>query len=117
MPRHWRLRVEDILDAMALVESFTKDLKLSGFRKDVRTRHAVIHNLQVIGESARHIPEAIKRKHIHIPWRKIVGLRNVLVHQYFGTDIRIVWRTATKVLRTLKSDFRSMLDTDLADDG
>jgi uncharacterized protein with HEPN domain len=106
------LRVKEIIEAIAHIEDFTRGLKLSDFRKDIRTQHAAMRDLQGIGESARHVPEAIRKQHAHIPRRKMIGLRNILVHEYFGTNVRIIWRTATRNVPPLKPVLRAMLETE-----
>jgi uncharacterized protein with HEPN domain len=74
----------------------------SAWQKDRRTIDAVIRNLEVIGEAATYIPEEIKVKYSEIPWAKMRGIRNLLIHEYFGVDIDVVWETIQKDLEPLK---------------
>ncbi len=93
-PREWRLRVEDILDAIARIERYIQGLTFDQFQADEKTIDAVVRNLEVIGEAVRHLmmasseelPEAIR-------WADVAGMRNILVHEYFGVDLGIVWQT------------------------
>ncbi len=61
------------------------------FENDERTVDAVIRNLEIIGEAARNIPDEFRNKYSDIPWRRIVGLRNVVIHEYFGVDLENIW--------------------------
>jgi uncharacterized protein with HEPN domain len=71
------------------------------FAKDVKTIDAVTRNLQVIGEAAGHIPKRIKEGHRNIDWRGMVGMRNILVHEYFGVRLEIIWKTIRERLPEL----------------
>jgi uncharacterized protein with HEPN domain len=91
--RQWKLYVEDILVAITRVERYTKAMDLERFRSSDITVDAVIRNFTVIGEAARQIPSEIEKQNPDIPWDKMRALRNVVVHQYFGVDVGILWET------------------------
>jgi len=91
--RDWRFRVRDILAAVNAVADYTDGMTFEEFVADARTRDAVIRNLTTIGESVRWIPEAVLSTHPEVPWRTMRGVRNVVVHQYFGIDDTILWQT------------------------
>ena len=94
MPRRdWRLRVEDILAAIAAIADYTRGMDFEAFRSDRKTVHAVAHNLMVIGEAASALPDEIQERHTRIPWQDMRAMRNVLVHGYFGIREQIVWDT------------------------
>ena len=99
--RHWRLRVTDILECVASTEEYTRDLDYDEFAKDSRTAKAVIRDLTVIGEAAAGIPDWLIERHPEVPWADMRDMRNVVVHQYFGVDLRIVWDTVRKDLPPL----------------
>ncbi|MNJ76878.1 hypothetical protein D3C77_742600 [compost metagenome] len=63
---------------------------------------AVVRNLEIIGEAARNVNDEVKMKYQEIPWRNMIGLRNILIHEYFGIDESIVWEVATRNLREIK---------------
>ena len=92
-PREWRLRITDILDAIARIQRYTADLTEDAFVNDERTRDAVIRNLEVIGEASRHVPDEIKAGHPEIPWRSMLDMRNFAVHQYEQINLGIIWST------------------------
>jgi uncharacterized protein with HEPN domain len=91
MPRDYRVYLEDILEAAQKIREYTSGLTFDQFRADSRTVDAVIRNLEIIGEAARSVPEAARRKGPGVDWRKLAGLRDILIHQYFGVDLQIVW--------------------------
>lgn len=109
MSREIRLYLEDILEAISYLRMFTKGITFNEFHNDVRTQHACVRNLEVIGEAARHVPEEMRVKHGEVEWRKIAGLRNILAHEYFGIDIEIVWDILDNKLDSLDSTVRFML--------
>ena len=82
MPRKWRFRVGDILDAIERIETYTDGMDKAAFEADRRTFDAVLMNLAVIGEAAAGLPEGVTRKDSDIPWPRMRGLRNLIVHDY-----------------------------------
>ncbi|MDZ4677592.1 MAG: DUF86 domain-containing protein [Oligoflexia bacterium] len=108
-PRAWKLRIHDILDGIKDIKSFIADRTREQFSADKKTYLAVIRSLEVIGEAAHHTPDAIKKKYPEIPWRKIKDFRNVLVHQYFGIDNDIIWKTINDELLSLVQVFEKIL--------
>ena len=89
--RPWGLYVSDMLDACMRVLEFTQGMDQAAFLTDVRTYHATLHNLELIGEAATHVPEAVRDSHPAIPWRNIVGARNRIIHGYLGLDDSLIW--------------------------
>jgi uncharacterized protein with HEPN domain len=98
------LLLEDILDAIAKVERYTAGLDQAGFEADEKTIDAVVRNFEIIGEAARQLPEEFTRRNPQIEWRKIAGLRNRIVHDYFGLDLEIIWQIIRSDLPALKRD-------------
>jgi uncharacterized protein with HEPN domain len=79
-----------------LIESFTSLLSFGEFEKDRKTIDAVIRNFEIIGEASSKLPKEFRDKYPEVPWESIIGLRNVLIHDYFGVDINAVWRTSSR---------------------
>ncbi len=96
--RSWQLRIEDILEAIRTVRGYVAARDEASFREDRRTVDAVLRNLEIIGEAARHVPVDVQESHPEIPRADMADMRNVLVHEYFGVDLGLVWRTATEDL-------------------
>jgi len=91
MSREYRLYLSDILEAQTRIQEYTEKMTYEEFAQSKITIDAVIRNLEVIGEAARKLPPEIKKKSHEIEWRKIIAMRNVLTHEYFGVNTRIVW--------------------------
>lgn len=101
------LLLEDIRTSLERIERYTSGMNRSQFLSDEKTIDAVVRNLEIIGEAVRWLPEEFKRQHVKIPWTQIGGLRNRIVHDYFGLDLEIIWQ----VLQTSLRDFKTHLDT------
>ena len=94
--------VRHILDAIAAVASFLNGLDYGRFTEDLRTQSAVVRQIEIVGEATSRLSEDFRARHDDIPWRDIIGMRNKLVHEYFGVDLEAVWKTATEDLTQLK---------------
>ncbi len=101
MPRDWRLQLDDIDEAIRRIKGYTDHLDLESFTADERTQDAVIRNLEIIGEAASGLPEDVCKRCPEIEWRKIVTLRNLLIHAYFAVNLEIVWDIVTTKLEPL----------------
>ena len=107
--RDWRFRVRDILAAVRAIADYTDGMTFEEFVGDARTMDAVIRNLMTMGESIRWIPEPILEAHPQVPWRTLRGVRNVVVHEYFGVDSEILWETVRSDLPPLAPKLEAML--------
>ena len=108
--RSWKLRIEDILEAVERIERYTEGLRYDQWQTDQKTIDAVIRNIEVIGEAAKHVPPDVQKMFPEIPWGKMKGIRNILIHEYFGVDIEVLWKTAMEDLPGLKDLLMGMLD-------
>lgn len=111
-PREWRLRVEDILEAIARIERYVEGLSFEQFQADQKTVDAVIRNLEVIGEAVRHLAAHRETLLTGIPWEDIAGMRNVLIHAYFGVDLNIIWHTIVEDLSELRTQLQHLAPSD-----
>lgn len=109
--RDWQLRIEDMIEAIRRVQSYTAGMDQPAFSSDTKTVDAVVRNLEVIGEAARHIPASVEQKYPDIAWAEMRAMRNVLMHEYFGVNIGILWQTIVHDL----SDVLPLLERILAD--
>ena len=100
--RSWQVRLDDILEAITLIEDYVASMDESAWRQDRKTIDAVIRNLEVIGEAAGQIPKEVQDAFPEIPWAKMKGMRNILAHEYFGVDSAILWQTIQVDLPELK---------------
>ncbi|MFZ4450789.1 HepT-like ribonuclease domain-containing protein [Salibacterium aidingense] len=90
------------MDCINKIEEYTSGVSFAEFDKNQLLIDAVIRNLEVIGEAAKYIPQDIREQYSLIPWKNIIGLRNILIHEYFGIDERIVWEVVTVDLMNIK---------------
>jgi uncharacterized protein with HEPN domain len=97
-----RIYVEHILEAIALIEGFVAGKTLDDFQRVPMLNSAVIRQLEIIGEAAKRLSEDFKSERTHLPWRRITGMRDFLIHDYLEIDLEIVWRTATEDIEELK---------------
>ncbi len=101
------LLIEDIQTAIGKIERYMRDLSREAFMADDMTVDAVVRNLEIIGVAARQIPDDFAAAHSAVPWRRIAGLRNRIVHDYFGLDLAIIW----EVIQTDLPELKSRLET------
>jgi len=86
------LLLNDILEAIERIQAYIAGLEFDDFAADSKTVDAVVRNLEIIGEAARQLPEDFTKLNDHIPWYQIIGIRNRIIHEYFGVDISIIWK-------------------------
>ncbi|TAE87737.1 MAG: DUF86 domain-containing protein [Verrucomicrobia bacterium] len=108
MSREPSLRLEDILEAAALIESYIDGFDDELFMKDQRTVDAVVRNLEIVGEAVKHLPEEMTNLFPEIPWKAIAGFRDILAHCYFRTEEAIVWDVAKNHIPQLAQVIRKI---------
>ena len=109
MPRDFRLQLDDILEAIERIRKYTQNLDEAEFSSDIKTQDAVIRNLEIIGEAARSLPDEIKKSRSEIEWQKIIALRNILIHEYFGVNTTILWDIVQNKLDTLEQTCKKLI--------
>jgi len=109
MPKDYRVYLEDIKVAISKIEKYTKNLTFTEFRKNDIVIDAVVRNLEIIGEATKKIPNEAKQKATSIEWKKIAGLRDILIHEYFGVDLEIVWDIIKNKLPELNKKVNQIL--------
>lgn len=108
--RDWKLLASDIFESIQKIEKFIFGFSYEDFLSDEKTKDAVVRNLEIIGEASKSVPENIRLKYQEIPWEKIIGLRNRLIHGYFAIEYRIIWEIVTKDLPQLKIQIQKLLE-------
>ncbi len=101
--------LNDILESIIDIKDFTKGMSLKDFSQDRKTVKAVIRCIETIGEATNKIPGNIRNKYTEIPWNEIIGMRNKLIHEYFGVDIDVVWQTIYEDLLPLETTVKTMI--------
>ncbi len=112
MYRDWKVYTEDIVTSIEKIELYLDEQDLDDFLKNSEKQDAVIRNLEIIGEAAGKIPDTIRENSQTIEWRKIVGLRNLLIHEYFGVSIPMVWDIVHNKLTPLKIACLDLMNDD-----
>jgi uncharacterized protein with HEPN domain len=106
--RDFRDYLQDILVAIDDVENFVDDLTYDKFIKDRKTLNAVVRSIEIIGEAAKNIPEPIKAKYKELPWKQMAGMRDKLIHAYFGMDTETIWKAAKTNIPALKATIQKI---------
>ena len=101
--------IEDIIEAMNEAQNFVKDMEYEDFLKDTKTVYAVIRALEIIGEAVKKIPVPIKSAYSQIPWKDMAGMRDKVIHEYSGVDLKRVWSTIKKDIPNLKPTFEKIM--------
>lgn len=102
MKREYKDYIKDIIEAMESIKKFTSGLTFEDFKEDDRTISAVIRKLEIMGEAVKNIPLSIRNKNKQIPWKKMAGIRDKLIHEYFGVNVKVVWKTIKEDLPKVK---------------
>ena len=102
MTRDVNVYVADILECIRKVEQYTEGISCDEFLENTRDQDAVFRRLEVIGEAVKGIPQDIREKYPDIPWIQVAGLRDVLIHGYFGVKIERIWKIIEEDLPNLK---------------
>ncbi len=107
--KDWRVRIEDILEAIERIERYTDERDEKSFCADDRSIDAVVRNLEIIGEAARRLPSEVTQRYPHVPWSHMAEMRHILVHEYHSVDPGIIWATAVNDLPPLRRPLRAIL--------
>ena len=98
-----------ILDAIEIIEDYTKGMSENDFLSNSMAHDAVVRQIEIIGEAARNISDEFQEKHSSLPWGKMTGIRNKVIHEYFNINYAIVWDTVQDDLPLLKKSVKKIL--------
>jgi uncharacterized protein with HEPN domain len=111
MSRDPGLYLSDILEAAGKIDSMLQGIEQAAFSGNWRIRDVVLHNLEVIGEAVKRLPEPMKAKSPEVPWKRIASFRDILAHAYFSVDDAIVWDVASHEVPALAQTVRQLLQS------
>jgi len=102
MKKDPKIFLEHILQCIERVEQYVEGVTKKQFLESVQLQDSVIRRIEIMGEAVKNIPTQIKDKYPDIPWQEIAGMRDILIHEYFGVDLGLTWKVATKDIHQLK---------------
>jgi uncharacterized protein with HEPN domain len=109
MSKDSKILIAHILESIALIEKYSADKSFDDFINSQQLQDSIAHRLQIIGEAIKNIDDDLKTRHPEIPWRQIAGMRDIIVHEYFGIDNELTWSVITNDLPTLKNQIDKLL--------
>lgn len=107
--RDYYFYVKDIIEAMDAIAEFTEGLEFEEFRRDDKTSSAVIRKFEIIGEASKNVPANIRRKYPQVPWKEMAGMRDKLIHFYFGVNYELVWQTIKRRIPQIRPVLREII--------
>lgn len=105
MTRNVRHYLQDIIDSVAKIEEYAQSIDKAGFQASAQVQDAILRRLEIIGEAAKKVPREVRDRYPRIPWRNMAGLRDILIHEYFGVNLGRTWKVVKEGLPALKLEF------------
>lgn len=110
MKKDPKIFLEHILESIAEIEKYIKNISQDKFLQTTQIQDSVVRRLEIIGEAVKNLPFSFRNKHPYISWRKVAGMRDVLIHEYFGVDLGLVWKIVKKDIPQLKKQISELLE-------
>jgi len=103
--------LQDIQESISHIQHFLDGVSEEEFYKNVEKQDAVLRRLEIIGEAVKHLPDEIRDNHPDVPWRQISGMRDIIIHEYFGVTLEMVWIVATEDILDLKDKVEEIIES------
>ena len=110
MKKETLIFIQHILDSIEKIEKFMQGVNEKDFYKDEKLQDAIVRRIEVIGEAVKNIPIGFRNKYSNIPWIKIAGMRDKLMHHYFGINLKTVWKVIEKDIPKLKREIKKIME-------
>ena len=109
MKRDPQVYIDHMLESIENIQHYTEEIDFETLLVDTKTQDSVVHRMQLLGQSAKNLPEDIRENHPEIPWRQIIGMRNIIVHEYLGLDLAEVWNVIGQDLPELEEQLKKII--------
>ncbi|TVR15234.1 MAG: DUF86 domain-containing protein [Balneolaceae bacterium] len=103
--------LQDILESIEHIQRFLDGVSEDDFYENVEKQDAVLRRLEIIGEALKHLPDGIRDNHPDIPWRQIAVMRDIIIHEYFGVTLDMIWVVATEDIHDLKAKVEEIIES------
>ncbi len=109
MKKDTKVFLEHIFECIELIELYIADQTFESFKNSIQLQDSLIRRLEIIGEAIKNLPDNFKKKFPEVAWKNIAGMRDILIHKYFGVDLDLTWRVLTNEIPKLKKQIHSIL--------
>lgn len=109
MKKDYKVFLNHILESIDLIEKYAEGQNKDSFENSIQLQDSIIRRLEIIGEAVKNLPKEFREKHPNISWKKIAGMRDVLIHEYFGVDVGLTWDVVEEELPNLKYDIQDII--------